>query len=165
VSAAQDAADRLARTLDTEWQRHLDLAAALEALGPAAPPEEVHRAVDVAQARGGHLTWIGLARAADGRVLAATDGVLEGADVSRRPWFGAGLQEPLAEGVHDAVLLQAALPGHGQGEPLRLIDFALPLRAGPGQVTAVLGAHLDCAWIRDPLRDARMPQGARLVLV
>ncbi len=164
-SAAQDEATRLARMLDLEWRRHLDLAATLEALGPAAPPEEVRQALDSARAGGGHLAWIGLARATDGRVLAATGGLLEGMDVSRRPWFAAGLRAPFAGDVHDAVLLQAALPGRGEGEPLRLIDFAVPLRDPSGQVTGVLGAHLDWVWIRDLIRDARVPQGARLVLV
>ncbi len=52
-----------------------------------------------------NYAWIGLA-GPDGRVLVSTSGLLEGEDVSSRPWFAAGRQGPAALDVHEAKLLQ-----------------------------------------------------------
>lgn len=91
-----------------------------------------------------HYSWIG-ASDASGRVLAATGGLLEGRDVSTRRWHAGGLRGPFVGNVHDAMLLASLLPPPPDGEPLRLLDFAAPLRDGE-RVVGVLGAHLDWRW-------------------
>ena len=89
--------------------------------------------------------WIGAAETG-GRVVASTQGLLEGDDVSARPWFRAGTQAPFAGDLHEAVLLAQKLPPGPDGEPLRFVDIAMPLMRKDGVPLGVLGAHLSWAW-------------------
>ena len=97
------------------------------------------------QANRAIYSWIGVATP-DGTVLAATGGLLEGRDVSKRPWFQQGRDAPYAGDVHEAQLLASQLPPRPTGEPLRLLDFAAPVKREQ-RLAGVLGAHLDIAWI------------------
>ncbi|MGY4403602.1 hypothetical protein [Bradyrhizobium sp. USDA 3315] len=79
-------------------------------------------------------SWLGIADL-EGRVLAARDGMLEGASVAQRPWFRRGVDAPAAVDVHEAQLLASLLPA--SPEPLRFIDLAAPLRH-EGSVAGVI---------------------------
>jgi hypothetical protein len=109
--------------------------------------EEVRR-------RDGAYAWIGITDAS-GRVLAATGGLLEGVDVSSRPWFLGARGGPFTADVHDAVLL-ANLLDNGRGEPLRFIDIAVPVTQ-EGSLVGVLGAHLYSGWLEEV---AQLPSAA-----
>lgn len=91
--------------------------------------------------------WIGMTDL-NGRVVAATRGMLEGVDVSQRPWFGNALKDIHVGDVHDALLLSKLL-GASEREPLRFVDIAFPLKDDRGQVIGVLGAHLSWEWATD----------------
>ncbi len=95
-----------------------------------------------------HYAWIGVADSR-GMVIAAHGDVLKGKDVSQRPWFQQGLQHPFLGDVHSAKLLSELLPPAANGEPLRFIDFAAPLRNSRQEVIGVLGVHADWQWTRD----------------
>ncbi|MFC3225918.1 diguanylate cyclase [Marinibaculum pumilum] len=108
--------------------------------------------------------WIGMA-GPDGTVLAASDGVLRGASVAERPWFDAASAGPHLGDVHEAVLL-ADILGRGDGgpekagqgpngEPMRLVDVAAPVRGPDGALVGIVGAHLSWDWARD-LRDTAL---------
>ncbi len=166
AALAEGAARRLAAALDEQWRLHQSVAAALQPWGPERDGAAAQAKLDELQLGRSHLTWMGVADAATGRVQAATRGILAGgADVSARPWFMDGRKGAFAGDVHDAVLLQRALRRNHRDEPLRLIDYATPLRDEAGGVVAVLGAHLDWEWIRGLLRDTPMPEGVQLVLL
>ncbi|MDE2598798.1 MAG: diguanylate cyclase [Rhodocyclaceae bacterium] len=90
--------------------------------------------------------WIGLAMP-DGTVFAATGGVLEGRDVSARPWFQNARENMYAGDYHPALLLESKLPR--QNEPWRFIDVAAPVVDASGKLRGVLGAHLSWSWTRD----------------
>jgi two-component system, cell cycle sensor histidine kinase and response regulator CckA len=92
-------------------------------------------------------SWIGLADR-EGTVLVSTGQILEGEDVSARPWFVEGLWGPFVGDVHGALLLEAILVPE-DGEPLRLVDVAFPVTNLEGEVEGVLGAHLNWAWARE----------------
>ncbi|WP_332824664.1 hypothetical protein [Ramlibacter sp.] len=57
---------------------------------------------------------------------AATDGLLEGVDVSQRPWFRNATAGQHLGDVHEALLLAKALRA-GDGAPPRFYDIAFPL--------------------------------------
>jgi PAS domain S-box-containing protein len=101
--------------------------------------------------------WIGVTDPA-GKVLVATRNMLEGVDVSARPWFGNALQGKPMGDVHEALLL-AKLLGGQTGEPLRFVDIAFPLRDDQGQTTGVLGVHLSWQWARDIEQAIFVPVG------
>ncbi len=105
------------------------------------------------------FTWLGVADT-QGLVKVAARGMLEGQNVSARPWFQAGLKEPAAGDVHLAKLLAQLLPAQADNEPWRFIDFAAPLRDERGQVVGVLGVHGSWSWAQEVI-DALLTDGSR----
>lgn len=106
--------------------------------------DQLRRAIPV-------FSWIGYTDAR-GRVLAASDGLLEGVDISKRPVYLHGVNGTFVGDVHDAVLLAKALP-NPSGEPMKFVDVSTPIKDAQGRVVGVLGAHLSWAWARE-LRDS-----------
>ena len=91
--------------------------------------------------------WIGLTDL-DGKVLVSGSGLLQGADVSARPWFRQGLLGGYVGDVHEALLLAKLLPGQ-PGELRRFVDVAFPYANAEGKVQGVLGAHMSWKWASD----------------
>lgn len=111
--------------------------------------------------------WIGFADAS-GRVLVATDGLLEGADVSKRPWFIGARHRPYLGGAHEAALLAKLLKPEPDGQPLRFIDVAAPVYADNGRLLGVVGGHLSVRWadrIEEQLSRQATNMGAAEVLI
>jgi diguanylate cyclase (GGDEF)-like protein len=106
----------------------------------------VRHELDKIKAASEGYAWIGLATPA-GTVLAATDGILEGADVSERPWFQKASPSAFVGDLHPAVLLEKKLNVGGM-EPLRLLDIAVPVIGRDGNNRGVLGAHIDWRWVK-----------------
>ena len=90
-------------------------------------------------------SWIGYTDL-QGKVLAATNGMLRGVSVSQRPWFQMGLKKPAIVDVHEAVLL-AQLLQKDQQHPLRFVDVVSPVKNKEGAIIGVLGAHLSVDWL------------------
>jgi hypothetical protein len=87
-------------------------------------PEEIRRQFTLLGQVDRRYTWIGVADV-QGKVIAASQGMLEGASVAERPWFRRGLNGPAAVDVHEAVLLAKLLPA--TPEPRRFVDFSAPM--------------------------------------
>jgi PAS domain S-box-containing protein len=157
-------ADRAAQTSDKlergmfERYREVGLIARRHDLGADVPLARRRETLERVQASYGYYSWIGLA-GIDGRVQVAARGMLEGADVSRRPWFGDALKGDYVGDVHEAVLLAKLLPH--QAEPWRFVDVAFPYLDERGNTVGVLGAHLSWQWARDVERSVMASVGAR----
>ena len=139
-------ADALRDALDRGMAQHYEEVHVISRLDQVArqrDPAQVRRVLEDVRASFPQFTWIGLADA-QGRVLAAADGLLEGADVSARPWFRGATQASFVGDVHAAVLLEKLLPK--QAEPWRFVDIAVPVVNAKGELTGVLGTHLSWAW-------------------
>lgn len=141
----------------------------------AATPEVAARGLDptrwnellrLLQAQNPSFAWIGVT-GIDGRVRAATGGLLVGADVGSQEWFRRGRVGTFTGDVHAAQLLATLLPGSatGTGEPPRFIDFATPLRDPAGSVIGVLAAHGHWSWASDVIGHVQRDTGARGVRV
>lgn len=128
------------RELSDEWLRMEALAAQMSGGDPAA----MRPVMDLIAAEGEKISWIGFA-ALDGTVVAASGGMLEGANVGERPWFRRGLEGYFAGDVHEAVLLAKLLDSDGEHPP-RFLDFALPVKNAAGREIGVLGLHINFAW-------------------
>lgn len=148
-------ARRLMLSLDTgmyERFREVQNLAALGALIDAEIGAREWRAlIDRLQSSYPYYSWVGVTDA-QGMVIAATGGLLEGKDASQRPWFAKGQQQPYVGDVHEARMLAALLPKRADGEPIRLVDFSTPLRSGD-RLTGVLGAHLSWDWAEERYRE------------
>lgn len=106
-----------------------------------------------------HYAWIGVVDP-DGRVRSAADGLLEGEDVSARPWFRAGREGTFIGDAHEAVLLAKKLPKPPNGEPLRFVDFAAPIHDDSGRLRGVVATHAHWAWVIEVL-DNFLPEANR----
>ena len=158
--SARRTSNRLSEVIADHWREH-------EAIARVALSEGVGNSLslrlDTAKMLNERLVWMGLA-SPDGRVLASTGQVLMGVDVSARPWFRAGLQDRFAGDLHDALLLARLLP-RADGQPLKLFDFAGPLRRPDGTLLGVLGVHVDWLWLRDLVRGTTVSPGFQSILV
>jgi len=123
----------------------VQLLASLPALRSARSPGEVRQTLESLQKTFPDYAWIGLVNP-DGTVMAGTQGVLEGADVSERHWFKSG-QHALYAG--DASSAMAAGQKLASGtDPWRFIDAAGPLQDANGNYRGVLCVRLSWGWMR-----------------
>jgi PAS domain S-box-containing protein len=154
---AMQTSDKLERGM-YERYREVHLIAQRRGLRPETLLERRREALDQLQDSYGYYSWIGMA-GLDGKVQVAAKGLLEGVDVSKRPWFRNALQGVHAGDVHEAVLLARLLPQ--QQEPWRFVDVAFTVPDDAGKPQGVLGVHLSWQWARDVERSVIAPIQAR----
>ncbi|WP_339314033.1 diguanylate cyclase [Paenibacillus sp. FSL M7-0896] len=92
------------------------------------------------------FTWVGFLDKT-GNVVASTDRILQGTNISQRPVFQQALKGTFVGDVHDAVLLSKLLPTP-TGEALQFVDVSVPVMDKQGQTSGVLAAHLSWEWSR-----------------
>lgn len=129
------------------WARDVALLAKFSAFQQDPPdPAAARRLLDDLKTRSPEFSWIGFT-SAEGRVIAATGGLLEGVDVSARPWFGGALKGLFLGDVHPAVLLAKLLPAEEGGEGAYFVDAAAPvLWPQSDRVKGVVAGHLNWRW-------------------
>ena len=138
---ARTAADMIDDNMATRFLEVRQLAARIES-GDGAPRRALLEQVQLSAPQ---YAWIGVA-GADGKVVASIGGLLEGVDVSQRPWFSDAAKGIHVHDVHDAKLLAKHLP-LDRGNPQRFVDLAFPVQWKEGEPAGVLGAHLSWGWI------------------
>ena len=126
-------------------------------------PAGLQSRVEMAQQIKPGFSWIGFA-GADGTITAATGRLAVGANVSQRSWFRGGAQALYHGDLHEAILLQKALPPLPKGEPWRFVDVSTPVHDASGQLVGVFAAHLSWPWMRSRMdvAAATMPEGGTL---
>ena len=147
ASTASQMRDKLDRGMFERF-RDIQIAASLiDVFSPEAPRNAQRAWLETLQATFPDYAWIGFTDAS-GKVLSATGGLLEGADVSSRPWYRDAQAAPTVGDVHDAKLLQKLLAGPG-AEPLRFVDASAPVFSRDGRLNGVLGAHVSWSWAKE----------------
>lgn len=111
------------------------------------------------QARQQHTAWVGMADT-QGKVMAATGGLLVGQSVAARPWFQKGLEGPFVGDVQQALLLGSLLERPPGAEPARFVDFSAPVRVD-GRLVGVVGMHGSWEWTGDVIESLIAPEAAR----
>nr|WP_229416645.1 sensor domain-containing diguanylate cyclase [Massilia sp. PDC64] len=157
--------DSLDRTLD-QAVRDVSLLSTMSDTHASNDPTKVRQVLENFQRQFPDYAWIGIARP-DGRVLAATGGLLENREVKARPWFHAGQQAVVAEDYHPAVMLGSLLPR--AADPWRFVDVAGPIRDADGTLRGVLAIHLSWKWVRTLANGLLTPAlrgyGAEIIVV
>ncbi|MEO8280027.1 MAG: histidine kinase [Ideonella sp.] len=129
--------------------------------------QALRRHLDAVRDQFPEFAWLGVADQL-GHVTAATDGMLEGADVSARPWFQRGRSGRFLSGVQQAPLLAAVLPPVADADASRFITLAVPLTHAAGRNVGVLGAQLAWRWVEhlqtELLRSLDTQRGLSLLL-
>jgi HAMP domain-containing protein len=158
-TTATAVAEQLGRDLQGQWKEVTRLAAFAE---QGEEKALLRQRLETIVATNSQYAWLGLADPA-GMVTVATGGVLEGASVIERPWFKAGLSGAFAGDVHGALLLQKYLSPNA-AEPLRLIDFAIPVKRN-GVPIGVLGAHVRWESVRELFKMPRAGGSIEIMLL
>jgi PAS domain S-box-containing protein len=139
--------DKLDRGMFVQY-REIQLLATLDTIAnPAVPVQQQRALLEQLQVTYTDYAWIGLTDT-QGRVVAATGGLLEGVDVAQRDWYIGARTGPFVGDVHEAVLLASLLPSDGD-EPLRFVDVSVPVMDADGAFAGVLGAHLSWRWAEE----------------
>ncbi|MBL8567572.1 MAG: response regulator [Phreatobacter sp.] len=96
--------------------------------------------MDRVKANAEEIVWVGLADR-DGRVLVASGGIEEGADVSQRRWFRAARVR--AQGS----TLEAQRPTVQTGPGERVIEIGVNVRSASGELVGVIGMMVSWDWL------------------
>ena len=104
-------------------------------------------------------SWIGITDQ-KGIVVASTNGLIRGADVSGRPWWGNAQRGIYFGDLHSAKLLATKLP-LVDGEPMRFIDVAFPYVGTDGKPAGVVGVHMSWEWAEEIERSVIEPAQKR----
>lgn len=117
----------------------------LSTVRDASNPDEIRQIFDNLQNKFPNYAWIGMTDTS-GKVFASSGSLLQGVDVSQRPWFRNAQQELFTGDYHPALLLEKKLPEID--ESWRFIDVSLPVTRSNGEYRGVLGVHLSWEWAR-----------------
>lgn len=156
---ALQTADKLDRGMAERYREVSLMAGRRDLRDPGVTLAERRQMLADMQRSYGYYDWIGLT-GLDGRVIVEARGLLEGVDVSTRPWFRKALEGVHVGDVHEAVKLAKLLPGE-RGEPRRFVDVAFPFTDLGGKTAGVLGVHMSWQWARDVERSIIAPVEAR----
>lgn len=118
--------------------------------------DEMRDILDHVQGADHAYAWIGRTNA-QGTVVAATGGIIEGASIADRPVFRSARREIFFGDVHVAQLLAAFLPRSEEGTAQQLIDVSWPLMAEDGRFLGVLAAHLSWNWVEQVFDEMVQP--------
>lgn len=157
---ALQTSDKLDRGMFERYREVRLLAQRRDLIASGTPIDDKRRILDERQETFAYYAWIGMTDM-HGKVVVATHKMLEGSDVSHRPWFSNALQGNFLGDVHEAVLLAKLLPAL-DNEPKRFVDVAFPYSDRDGKLLGVLGAHLSWQWAKEVERSIMLPISARL---
>ncbi|MFC0254001.1 sensor histidine kinase [Massilia consociata] len=152
---ANQTADKLDRGMAERYREVGLMARRYDLLDPRLTLAQRRQVLTDMQQTYGYYDWIGMT-GLDGKVIVEARGLLEGVDVSQRPWFRNALDGIHVGDVHEAVKLAKLLPGEN-GEPRRFVDVAFPYAGAGGVTEGVLGVHLSWQWARDVERSIIAP--------
>ncbi len=144
---ASQTTDKLDRGIYERFREVQLMADRTEIGDPAVSPADKQKLLDRMQQTYRYYAWIGIADM-NGRIVAASNGILQGADISKRPWYPNALRGVHIDDVHEAKLLARLLPADPSGEPVRFVDVAFPYLNPDQTVGGVLAAHLSWGWAR-----------------
>jgi PAS domain S-box-containing protein len=156
---ALQTSDKLDRGMYERYREVQLMAQRQDLASPITSADDKRMVLDARQETYHYYAWIGLVNP-DGKVMVATRKMLEGADVSQRPWFRNALNGVNVGDVHEAVLLAKLLP-NPSNEPKRFVDVAFPYLDKSGKVQGVLGVHLSWQWAREVEQSVMEPIAAR----
>ena len=104
----------------------------------------------------------------DGDVIATSNRLAEGTNVSKREYFVRGKTAPFVGDVRDAIVLAKLLPQR-DGETPRFLDVAAPIVDRNGSFAGIIVAHLYWEWANEVRRSVLNPlkekTGAEVLIV
>ncbi len=142
--------DRFAQAVTTQTYRE-------RFRDPDATAASLREGVEEFARTNAEFSYVAIVDAATDRVLAANGGVFEGGSLTGRPVLEEGRRGLFVGDVHDAVRLAELLPRPANGEALRFLDVAAPIRDKDGKVFRVFATHIGWQWTDQVRRDTFGP--------
>jgi diguanylate cyclase (GGDEF)-like protein len=148
TSLAQDAFQTSDKLENFMWSRlsEVKLLSELDTLKNPQDPNRIRELLEKLNEDIPYYSWIGMLNP-KGTVIASTNGILTGSNISQRPVYQQALKGPFIGDVHEAVLLAKLLPKPKEG-PLRFVDISVPVRNDKGILTGILATHLSWEWAK-----------------
>jgi signal transduction histidine kinase len=145
-------ADRIASELNLTLALRLQSMRALAALLATELRDEnqatIRRILENLQQASPEFEWIGVANP-QGRVLAATHGVVEGTSVVDRSWFALGLRGSRIGDVRLVPMAAKTQPTATDSAPGSFVDLIASVINAKGEMVGVIGAQLSRGWLQD----------------
>lgn len=145
-------ADRIAAELNLNIALRLQSVRALAALLVTELRDEnratIRGLLENLQQASPEFEWIGVATP-QGRVLAATHGVIEGANVVDRSWFALGLKGSRIGDVRLAQTAAKTPSAASDGPPGSFVDLIASVFNAKGEIVGVIGTQLSRRWLQD----------------
>ncbi|MGJ7523928.1 ATP-binding protein [Variovorax sp. LT1P1] len=113
---------------------------------PSTSASSMRRALDEFVQTNPEFAYVSIVDVQTEKVAAANGGIFEGGSASGRPTFEEGRRGLFIGDVHDAVRLAELLPKPPNGEALRFLDVAAPIRDNAGNVIRVFASHVAWKW-------------------
>ncbi|MEN2768454.1 GGDEF domain-containing protein [Ornithinibacillus xuwenensis] len=131
------------------WSRYgeVSVLSELEEIKDYQDVNNVEKLLNKLKERFPSFAWVGLTNK-DGIVMASTDGILTGADISSRPVYTEALDNVFIGDVHEAVLLADLLP-NPTGEEMKFVDISTPVYDRNEEFIGVLATHLSWEWVKE----------------
>ncbi|MBC9784053.1 hypothetical protein H1S01_05940 [Heliobacterium chlorum] len=104
----------------------------LEALHNFQDTKAIQKLLEKLKERFPSFAWIGLTNT-DGAVIASTQNILSGVNISQRPVFKEGIKGKFIGDIHEAVLLANLLP-NPTGEAMKFVDVSIPITETNGNI-------------------------------
>lgn len=149
---------RVSEQIGQQLESYVRVRGAMTTLLSATPgimePAKARVMVDALKSSDTAVAWVGIVNA-QGIVIAASGGILQGRSIATRPVFISGTKGLHYGDVHDAVLLSSMLPPDPLGRPTLFLDSSSPIHDAEGNMIGVVAVHLD--WNR--ARDLIVPKG------
>ena len=145
-------ADRIAAELNLNIALRLQSVRALAAMLATELRDEnqatLRKILENLQQASPEFAWIGVANP-QGRVLAATHGVVEGASVADQSWFALGLNGSRVGDVRLAPMPTKTPPAATDGAPRPVAHLVASVIDSKGDNVGVIGAQLGARWLED----------------
>ncbi len=146
LEVAVQMANRLSQDMNTRAQEIRFLTELNLIKNPATPLGQKQALFEQVKRAYPHYAWIGITDES-GNILAGTEGLLVGKNVSKRDWFIYGRQGLHFGNAHDAFLLAKIMPKPKWDDlPLRLVDLSAPVHDASGKFMGVICGHLSLDW-------------------
>ncbi|MAQ82271.1 MAG: hypothetical protein CMH12_03450 [Maritimibacter sp.] len=143
-------------SLEREWD---SIRAVADAIA-GAPKAELDDFMDAVPAAGGRIQWAGFVDLA-GIVVSGSGRIWEGNDFGERRFFREGMS---GEGVGN-VFETSAFSSSEVPEPVKLVNFSMPVLGGTGEVEGVLVYSVRIAWVEALLNRLANEMGLEIAVL
>ncbi|MDF0598443.1 cache domain-containing protein [Psychromarinibacter halotolerans] len=143
-------------SLEREWD---SIRAVADAIA-GAPKAELDDFMDAVPAAGGRIQWAGFVDLA-GIVVSGSGRIWEGNDFGERRFFREGMS---GEGVGN-VFETSAFSSSEVPEPVKLVNFSMPVLGGTGEVEGVLVYSVRIAWVEALLNRLASEMGLEIAVL